>query len=137
MAENLARFTFDGGTAQSVAAGGTVSFTQATGGSCVAALSNGNAVQLKQPGTYRVTAEFTLLGTGDGAVQVQMLENGTAAPGARAAETLASGGFASLGLSDFVTVKPGAAGTFAALTFALSAAASVQTAMVLIEKVGK
>lgn len=88
--------------AQSVASGGVVPLGTAMRCGCSEAL-DGSAVRLLRPGLYRIDA--TLTGTTDaaGTLSVQARVDGSAVPGARAAETVGvAGDLCDLSLTFFV-----------------------------------
>lgn len=136
MAKTMARFTYDSDTAQAVAAGSSIQFTSTTESDQLIGYDNAGGIKVKAPGTYLVTASITTVATATGSVEVQMMENGTYAAGARAEGTVAAvGDFVTLAISDLVTVRPGSNGSYATLTFAPVEATSIQTANVLVIRV--
>lgn len=136
MTRNTAAFGYDSDTPQAVAAGSAVQFSSASSSSGAIQSNGAGGILLKAPGTYRVIAAFTLSATAAGTVNVQMSENLLSASGARAGATLAAAGdLASVTIADQVTVRPGASGSYATLTFAPDAAVGIRTASVLVERI--
>lgn len=86
--------------------------------------------------TYRVVSSFTLNATAAGTVNVQMSKGGVPAASAKAGATLAAAGdLATVSIADYVTVVGGIGGSYATLTLAPDAAAGIESATVLIERV--
>ena len=136
MVKAMARFTYDSDTAQAVAAGGLIQFASTTAANASVSYDNAGGIVLKEPGTYLIGASLTAVATAAGSIEVQMMENGVYAPGARSEQSAAAiGDFAALSVSDLVTVKPGDSGSFATVSLVSTGATSVQTANVLVVKV--
>lgn len=136
MVRTMARFTYDSDTPQAVAAGGTVQYSSSATANGKVSYDNAGGIVLKEPGTYLVSASLTAVATAIGSIEVQMMENGVYAPGARSEQSVAAvGDFAALSVSDLVTVKPGNSGSFATISLVATAATSVQTANVFVVKI--
>lgn len=131
----IARFIYDSDTAQAVAAGQNILFSNVVSKTRSIQGNGSGGIQLKTPWTYRVISSFTIDATAAGAVSVQMSKNNVAATGGRAGATMAAAGdIATLSIVDYVTVLPGASGSYATLTFSPDSGVGVRTASVLVEK---
>lgn len=125
------RFVYASATPQAVAAGGSPVFANATvSNGCLENAGNG-VIKINRPGLYRVAANFTMVGTAAGAVNVQLLHNGTPVPGAQGAATLAANGYGSVSYETLVTVRCCGGDS---LQFEVDAATSMTVAAAIVEK---
>lgn len=136
--KTIARFTTDTATAVSAGANSNIVFTNATiSTNAIEYNSLTGQIYIKCPGVYMIYANFTPVATVVGKVNVQMEENGIAAPGANASTTLAvvgdSGNLSFNAVTTVVGTKT--INTFATLTFVNTIATSYTVANVIIEKV--
>ena len=131
-----ARLVYDSSTVQATTAGSNITFTSVTSNTPDIAYDNG-VVYLKAPGIYRIDANFTMIATAAGATGVTLYEGANAVPGARgAASASAIGDSASVAFSAISTVRTGASGSYAQITFRSAYATSFEVANAIIEKVG-
>lgn len=131
----IARFAYGSDTAQAVAAGQSILFSNVVGKTRSIQGNGSGGIQLKTPGTYRAISSFTIDATAAGAVSVQMSKSNVAATGGRAGAAMAAAGdIATLPIVDYVTALPGASGSYATLTFSPGSGVGVRTASVLVEK---
>lgn len=135
-ARPTARLVYDSSTVLATTAGSNITFTNVTSNTSDITYSNG-VVYLKAPGVYKVDANFTAVGTAAGAVSVALYEGANAVSGARAVDDIDSiGDAANMSFSAISTVRAGAPGSYAQMTFQSVYATSFEVANVIIEKVG-
>lgn len=119
-------------TASSLTAGGAVLFGSTESNSQAYNYSGAGGVQLKQPGTYLVIANFSTTATADGTEIITMYKGTTSTT--QASQTVATGDIADLSLSDFVTVKP-ASSDYATVYFRTTSATTLSAGQVIVIKV--
>ena len=68
-------------------------------------LENGNTIEIVCPGVYFVSCMVTLTATAAGTFTIQLLNNGTAIPGALASTTVAEGSVYTLPISKLIRVN--------------------------------
>lgn len=118
---------------QTLAANGTVAFTTNT---MTNGLDYNNGIVIKVPGTYKISASFTLVATAANSPTITMLENGTVAPGATASGTASAiGDCVCLSIEALTTVKPTYPNSYATITFTSAVATSYSNAVVIVEKI--
>lgn len=135
--KTIGRFVLNSPTPTQVAANSNIVFTSNTiSTDCIRYNSSTGEIQIRKPGVYMIYANFTAVGTVVGPVTVQMQQNGVSTPGASAAQNISTvGNYGSLSFNAVETVRTGADGNYATLSFKNIAASSYAVANVIIEKV--
>lgn len=97
---------------------------------------NGNRIRINSCGAYDVDALFNITGVAAGDVSLQMFNNGVAIPDAVASATsTATTDLITLNLTDIIRAVKNNLGTEIALSFRLSAAATVNNAIVTVQRI--
>lgn len=97
---------------------------------------NGNCIRINSCGAYDVDALFNITGVAAGDVSLQMFNNGVAIPDAVASATsTAAADLITLNLTDIIRAVKNNIGTEIALSFRLSAAATVNNAIVTVQRI--
>lgn len=97
---------------------------------------NGNRIRINACGAYDVDALFNITGVAAGDVSLQMFNNGVAIPDAVASATSTGAtDLITLNLTDIIRAVKNNLGTEIALSFRLSAAATVNNAIVTVQRI--
>lgn len=97
---------------------------------------NGNRITINDCGGYDVEAMFNLTGIAAGPIRLQMFNNGVAIPDAVASATVAATtDLVTLNITDIIKVARNNIGTNVALSFRLSAAATINNAIVTVQRI--
>lgn len=97
---------------------------------------NGNRIRINSCGAYDVDALFNITGVAAGDVSLQMFNNGVAIPDAVASATsTATTDLITLNLTDIIRAVKNNIGTEIALSFRLSAAATINNAIVTVQRI--
>nr|DAD84127.1 MAG TPA: hypothetical protein [Podoviridae sp. ctoqT5]DAK01890.1 MAG TPA: hypothetical protein [Caudoviricetes sp.] len=97
---------------------------------------NGNRIKINSCGAYDIEALFNITGVAAGDISLQMFNNGVAIPDAVVGATsAATTNQISLNLTDIIRALRNNIGTDIALSFRLSAAATINNAIVTVEKI--
>ena len=115
-------------TATAVTAGTDIPLNLIFNTNCNTAMTN-NRINLNKCGAYDIDAMFNITGVAAGNITLQMYNNGVAIPGAAATDLI------TLNVTDIVRAVRNNIGTEAALSFRLSASATVNNAIVTVERI--
>ena len=91
---------------------------------------------IKQPGLYRISANFIVTSDSEVVATVQLQENGTSVSGAIASSSLSADGIANLSFNAISTVKRTCgSNNFATLSFVNENAVTFSNMNVIVEKI--
>lgn len=135
--KTVGRFVLNSTTPIPVGANANIIFTTSTiSTNAISYNSSTGEIQIKAPGLYRVYANFTVSATGAATSTINLLEGGTAVPGASASETLAAAGnTGNLAFSAVTTVSPTCGDSYATLSLRNVTATNYLVANVIVEKI--
>ena len=122
-------------TATAVTAGTDIPLNLIFNTNCNTEMTN-NRINLNKCGAYDIDAMFNITGVAAGNITLQMYNNGVAIPDAVAGATSAAAtDLITLNVTDIVRAVRNNIGTEAALSFRLSASATVNNAIVTVERI--
>lgn len=122
-------------TDAAIGAGSNLTFSDNTVSSNCLEYQNGQ-ILIKQPGLYRISANFIVTSSSETVATVQLQENGVVVPGAIASSSLSASGIANLSFNAVSTVKRTCGSNdFATLSFVNENAITFSNMNVIIEKI--
>ena len=122
---------------QTLALNGLVKFNNNTYPTDVYQYNSDGSISILKPGVYEVLANFTILATAEGDVQLSMLQGGSVAPGSVVTESLAAiGDFANVSIMNVVKVNCAQCGNAAKISFTTNVATSLSDAICIIKRFG-
>ena len=128
---------FVNSTTQTLAADAKVQFSNNTYPTDIYRYNADGSISMLKTGIYEILANFTILATAEGDVQISMLEGATVAPGSVVNASLAAiGDYANISVMNIVRVNCAASGQVANISFQTNAATSLSDAIVIIKRVG-